>query len=306
MKKKGDFVVAQVRSFSRFYTNILGLLNQGILDSPYSLTEVRILLEIDKTKNCTAIALTDKLDIDRGYLSRILSRFESDGMIIKKDSPSDGRMALLYLTSRGKKALSMLEQKSDDQIKHLIKYLNEDERERLVDAMKYIMKSLSYGASPVKIRTYQTKDVEYIIKRHREIYKDEYGFSSEFGDYVEKYVYKFDEHHDEDKENIWIAEADGKNVGMIAIVKADDSTSQLRWFLIEPEMRGKGLGHELVKTAVDFCREKGYKHVFLWTVNILETARHIYKQHGFELTETVDNNTWTDRTIKEERWDLYL
>lgn len=164
-----------------------------------------------------------------------------------------------------------------------------------------------YDSIVFKIRSYEPKDVEYIINRHRELYDIEYGFGSEFSDYVEKYVLKFDEHHDESKENIWIAEADGKLIGMIAIVRADDSnsTAQLRWFLIEPHMRGIGLGYKLMKTAVDFCKEKNYKHVFLWTVSILEAARNLYKRFGFELTESKANESWGEH-LMEERWDLEM
>ncbi|KUO70420.1 MAG: hypothetical protein APF77_15685 [Clostridia bacterium BRH_c25] len=157
----------------------------------------------------------------------------------------------------------------------------------------------------ITIRTYKQGEAEYIINRHRELYESEYGFGSVFSDYVEKYVHKFDKHHDENKENIWIAEADGKPVGMIAIVKADELTAQLRWFLIEPDMRGFGLGYKLVKTVIDFCREKEYKHVFLLTISILEAARSLYKRFGFELTESKANDDW-GRHLTEERWDLDL
>lgn len=154
------------------------------------------------------------------------------------------------------------------------------------------------------VRTYMAEDIDYVIRRHIELYDKEYGFSSEFGEYVEKYVLKFHEHHDVTKENMWIAEEDGKLVGMIALVKVDDDNAQLRWFLIEPETRGKGLGYILVKTVINFCKENGYKHIFLWTINILGAARHIYKTYGFELTETAENNSWTRDVIFEERWDL--
>jgi N-acetylglutamate synthase-like GNAT family acetyltransferase len=166
--------------------------------------------------------------------------------------------------------------------------------------------TLPCGDGSLLIRSYRKDDVDYIIDRHRELYDKEYGFSSDFVDYVEKYVKEFDKNHDETKENIWIAEAGGKRVGMIALVKAAEDTAQLRWFLIEPEMRGKGLGHRLMKTLIDFSKEKGYKHIFLWTVDILKAARHLYKYYGFKLTETVENDVWTDDVILEERWDLEL
>lgn len=160
--------------------------------------------------------------------------------------------------------------------------------------------------SPIIIRTYQQRDINYVIGSHKKLYEEEYGFTKEFSDYVKEYVLKFHEHHDDAKENMWIAEVNGEIVGVIAVVKVDDATAQLRWFLVEPEARGKGLGHTLMKTLIDFCKENGYKHIILWTVNILEAARYLYKTYGFSLTEEVGNDTWANNSIKEERWDLYL
>ncbi|WP_434798189.1 GNAT family N-acetyltransferase [Terrisporobacter vanillatitrophus] len=162
------------------------------------------------------------------------------------------------------------------------------------------------SSNNINIRNYKSEDVDYIIKIHKKLYSREYKFSSVFSEYVEKYVKLFDQSHNENKENIWIAEIDSKPVGVIAIVEDESKSAQVRWFLIEPDMRGKGLGHKLVKTALDFCKEKNYTHVFLWTADILKAARHIYKSHGFNLTESLDNTTWTDKLVKEERWDLSL
>lgn len=158
----------------------------------------------------------------------------------------------------------------------------------------------------VAIRTYEPKDVDYVITRHRKLYEDEYKFSKAFSDYVEEYVLKFHEHYDKLKENMWIAEVNGKTAGVIALVKVYDDTAQLRWFLIEPEDRGKGLGRKLMETLIDFCKERGYKHILLWTVNTLEAARHLYGSYGFKLTESIENTSWTDDVIYEERWDLYI
>lgn len=305
MEAGNSFAIKKIRSFNRFYTDILGLLNTHILESNYSLTEVRILFEIDNTESCTANMLMDRLNIDRGYMSRILKEFESEGLISKKNSSIDGRMFFLYLTSEGKDVLSELQEKSDKQIQKLINHLNESEQEKLVESMKYISDALIDGISPICIRPYQQKDIEYIIKRHRELYETEYGFGSEFGDYVEKHVLQFNENHDKNRENIWVAEVNNRLVGVIALVKVDDFTAQLRWFLIEPEIRGRGLGHKLMKIVIDFCKEKNYRHVLLWTVSVLDAARHLYKKNGFELTETKINDTWGNR-LTEERWDLHF
>ena len=215
-------------------------------------------------------------------------------------------MIFLKLTLKGKQILSALEEKSNKQAWKLVNHLTQNQIEKLIDSMKYIENSLSITKEPFEIRTYRPDDIEYIIKRHRELYEHEYDFASLFGDYVEKYVVEFNKCYDKTKENIWIAEVNSEPVGVIAIAKLDNDTAQLRWFLIEPEMRGKGLGSKLMKIAMDFCREKNYNHVLLWTADVLKTARHIYKNYGFNLTESVDNTSWTDKLIKEERWDLYL
>lgn len=305
MEGHTDLYVSQIRSFNRFYTKLLGLLNRHILDSPYSLTEVRILLEIERVNACTANKLIDKLEVDRGYMSRVLKSFESSGLIQKKGTAADRRKLLLELTEKGKDTLAELEGRSSRQVESLIEHLDEKERQVLIQSMASIKSSLLRSINPVTIRSYRKEDLGYIIGRHRALYASEYGFSSEFSDYVEKYVLKFDEHHDPDKENIWIGEADGKPVGMIALVRIDDVTAQLRWFLIEPEMRGMGLGHMLMDTVMNFCKEKGYTHVFLWTVNILEAARALYSRFGFQLTESKANYTWNGNLL-EERWDLYM
>jgi len=305
MGEKVKDTIQQIRGFNRFYTDILGLLNRHILDSPYSLTEVRVLFEIDKIKDCTANRLMEKLHADRGYMSRILKRFETNGLIYKMNSTVDGRTVFLYLTPQGKNTLTQLEEKSGEQVQMLIGHLTDSEKEEVVKSMKRIQAALIEGVYPVMIRTYRPEDLDYIITRHREVYGAEYGFNSVFGDYVEEYVRKFNECHDSTKENIWVAEEKGKPVGVIALVRVDDNTAQLRWFLVEPEMRGRGLGHRLMRTAIGFCKEKGYKHVYLLTVDILETARHLYRHYGFNLTHTEANASW-GRKLYEERWDMFL
>ena len=305
MNKHDELIISEVRKFSRFYTNIIGLLDQSILNSAYSLTEARILFEIGNSDKCTAKDLANSLDVDRGYMSRILSSFEADGLIAKQTSTKDGRVSYLGLTPKGKAEFIMLGDRSNEQIEKLIEGLSHNEKEKLVESFRYIEKKLS-GFDEITIRDYEQKDIDFIINRHEVLYQSEFGFTAEFTDYVRIYVNKFIEHHDKERENIWIAEQDGKQVGVIAVVKEDDATAQLRWFLIETDMRGMGLGKKMVDLALDFCKEKDYKHVFLLTLSILKTARHIYSRSGFKLTETTDVDGWADYTVVQERWDLDL
>ncbi len=165
--------------------------------------------------------------------------------------------------------------------------------------------TLLNGAKPALIRTYQPADLECIVQRHTELYEREYGFGPQFVEYVEKYLLHFHENHDKNRENIWVAEVNKIQVGVIAIVKVDDTTAQLRWFLIDPEMRGRGLGNKLMETVIDFCQEKQYKRIMLWTVSVLDAARYLYQKFGFILTDSKKNYTWA-KNLMEERWDLHL
>lgn len=297
--------IAQIRSFNRFYTNVLGLLDQHILNSGYSLTEVRVLLEISKVNNCTANILVDQLKIDRSYISRIIKHLEQEELITKVQSEQDNRVNFILLTQKGRNEVSALNKKSDEQITLLIQHFNPDEVLRVLDAMKIIKNKISETINPITIRNFVMDDIDYVISRHRVLYEKEYGLTSIFGDYVEKSVHHFSQHYDNKKECMLIPEINRHPVGSIVIAKADDETAQLRYFLLEPETRGKGLGKRLVTMAVDFCREKGYKHVFLETICSLKAARHIYKNKGFRMTQSHKNETW-GKDVLEERWDLDL
>jgi len=177
MEGQENNIISEIRRFSRFYTNILGLLNKCILDSSYSLTEARILIEIYKTKECTANWLIEKLDVDRGYMSRILRKFETDELITKEKSSEDGRVIYLNLTLKGKDILRELEEKSNNQVIKIISHLDFNEKEKLVQSMKNIEKLLNEKKDDIIVRKYNDDDIDYIIKRHRELYKAEFGFS---------------------------------------------------------------------------------------------------------------------------------
>lgn len=297
--------ISQIRSFNRFYTNVLGLLDQHILDSGYSLTEVRVLLEISKINHCTANALVNKLKIDRSYMSRIIKRLDKDELITKVQSEQDNRVNFIALTKKGSGTITLLNKKSDEQIGSLIQHLNQGEVSKVLDAMEIIKSRISEVLNPITIRNFVSDDIDYVISRHQILYKEEYKLSPVFGDYVEKGLHHFAQCYDEEKECMLIPEMNGHPVGSIVIAKVDDKTAQLRYFLLEPETRGRGLGHKLVDMALDFCREKDYKHVFLETISALETARHIYASKGFRITQSHKNPTW-GKDILEERWDLDL
>ena len=297
--------ISKVRSFNRFYTNVLGLLDRHILDSGYSLTEVRVLYEISKINRCSANDLAGLLNIDRSYMSRLLKRFERDELILKSASPRDNRVSFIVLTEKGKQLIDKLNAKSDEQIGNLLTALDEKALNELQDAVEIMRSKISDAMNRVKIRPFQESDIEYVISRHKVLYDEEYSLSPVFAEYVDKIVRAFAKEYDPEKECMLIPEMHGQPVGSVAIVKINDDTAQFRYYLLEPQVRGKGVGHKLIDMALDFCREKGYKHVFLTTISALKAARHLYASKGFRLTQSAPRPDW-GRDVVEERWDLEL
>jgi DNA-binding MarR family transcriptional regulator/GNAT superfamily N-acetyltransferase len=291
----------EIRKFNRFYTNIIGLVNKTILESPYSLAEVRVLLEIDKAGECKASELIELLQIDPGYLSRMLARFKREQMLITARSLTDGRAQLLSLTDKGRMVFRNLSDASTRQIITLLENLPGSDQEELISHMKAIQAILmGQGGSSVAIRQWRPGDLGYIAHRHGVLYEKEYGLDQTFERYVLAGMVKFFEN--QAKGNIWVADFGGHIVGSIAIVDAEEETAQLRWFLIEPEFRGSGLGRQLMDIAMDYCRKREFRQVFLWTFQGLDAARHLYRSRGFVPTQVVESNTWAHRLV-EERWD---
>lgn len=297
--------ISQIRSFNRFYINVLGLLDQHILDSNYSLTEVRVLLEISKTNRCTANNLADPLKIDHSYMSRILKHLEADHLIARVQADHDKRINFIVITEKGTCTIENLNQKSDEQILKLTKNLTPTDLCHILNGMKLIKKIMSETITPITIRNFVMADIEYVISRHKNLYQNEYNLSPIFGNYVDTGVHDFVENFDADKECMLIAIVNAHPVGSIAVANVDNKTAHLRYYLLEPEVRGQGLGQRLIDKALLFCRDKNYTHVFLETISALKTARYIYKSKGFAITHTHENPAWGTNVV-EERWDLDL
>ncbi|SMC96109.1 bifunctional helix-turn-helix transcriptional regulator/GNAT family N-acetyltransferase [Sporomusa malonica] len=294
-----------IRDFNRFYTNFIGLINQNILESPYSLAEARVLLEIDKADQCTASDLTKLLQIDPGYLSRMLTRLIREKLVIKSRSETDGRAQEISLTNLGKETFKNLSDTSTQQIVNILETIPIEQQQALINYMEGIRNVLSHqSGSSITIRTGRPGDLGYIAYRHSVLYHQEYNLDPVvFERYVLGSLLKYAENQQAGE--IWIAEVNGKIAGFIGMVALDEETAQLRWFLIEPEFRGIGLGRRLLKVAMAYCNEKKYKKVLLWTFQGLDAACHLYKSFGFTATQQVENNTWKNGLL-EERWEVTL
>lgn len=292
----------EVRNFNRFYTNIIGLIDKTILDSPYSLAEARILLEIDIAGQCTASDLTKLFQIDPGYLSRILSKFAQDKFVLKSQSSTDGRAQVLSLTDKGRHIIRKLYNDSNIQASRILEKLTDEEQQNMISHMVAIRSILDKQQDKTFIiRTMKLGEAGYIAYRHSILYEKEYGLGGTFEQYVLDSLTKYIDEQPEGE--VWIAEHSGRMVGSIAIVRTEEKTAQLRWFLIEPEYRSAGLGRQLMTIAMDYCKQKKFSRVYLWTFQDLKAARHLYKSFGFRPTEQVESNGWRNGVV-EERWDM--
>ncbi|MCR4030741.1 MULTISPECIES: bifunctional helix-turn-helix transcriptional regulator/GNAT family N-acetyltransferase [Flavobacterium] len=300
---------SKIRSFNRFYTAHLDILSQHYLDSEYSLTEIRILYEISEGKIITAQKITEILNLDKGYLSRILKRFLKENLIVKIASDEDKRAFNIKLTDSGNELLSILNTKSENKIDGKIEKLNSSEKEILVNSMHTVRNLLTdnkIAREDIKYRHEITPgDIGYIIHLHGTIYSKEYNFSTDFEKYVIKTFYTFLENYSPENDRVWMAEYNNKIVGCVAIVHQPNDEAQLRWFLLDPAFRGLGIGKKLLTDAVNFCKEKQYKNVFLLTTNLQNKALEMYKLAGFELTQSEEVQEW-GLTFNEERYDLKL
>ncbi|UNK16184.1 bifunctional helix-turn-helix transcriptional regulator/GNAT family N-acetyltransferase [Paenibacillus sp. N3/727] len=299
--------VEKIRKFNRHYANILGKIDQEIYNQPFPLTEARVITEINYRNNCTATEIRENLGIDRGYMSRIVQRFEDEKIIIKKQSTEDKRQYSLYLTEEGKKIYKGLVENANRGVDKMIRNLSKNDLAKLVTSMETIESIYSkecFSYSEVFIRPFQSGDVGYVAHLHGKLYNKTYKYGQMFEYYVMKGLTEF--MIATDGGELWVAEVDGEIVGSIAITKSSDTVAQLRWFVLDENYQGMGIGKKLMETALNFCNEQNYQLVFLWTVSTLDTARYLYQKYNFRLTEEKQNEEWTGTKLIEERWDLNL
>jgi DNA-binding MarR family transcriptional regulator/GNAT superfamily N-acetyltransferase len=274
-----------VRQFNRFYTRRIGVLQEYLLASAFSLTEARILYELAHRSALTTSTLCRDLDLNSGYLSRVIAAFEKKGLVTKSASPEDARAVQLQLTSGGRAAFNKLEAASREEVAGMLGGLPESSQQQLVDAMKQIQGLLGEGESGYVLRDPQPGDMGWVVHRHGALYAQEYGWNMEFEALVAGIVAKYSQDFDRACDRCWIAERDGKVVGSVFVVRHDEQTAKLRLLYVEPSARGLGIGRRLVEECMRFARLVGYKRMVLWTNSVLTDARRIYERAGFELVE---------------------
>jgi DNA-binding MarR family transcriptional regulator/N-acetylglutamate synthase-like GNAT family acetyltransferase len=307
--REGDLnkFVGRVRGFNRFYTRQIGLLNEGLYGSRFSLTEVRVLFELCRRKETTATVVRSELGLDAGYLSRMLQRFEKGRLIQRRPSNNDGRQHLLSLTAQGRKAFAPLNARATSEVALMLNKLTVSRQQHLVEAMSAVQEILSDPErdSPCVLRRHRPGDMGWVVFRHGQFYNREYGYDERYEALVARIVASFIQHYDPKRERCWIAEKGQDAVGCIFLVKKTKTLAQLRLLFVEPSARGLGLGTLLVNECVRFASEAGYRKIVLWTQSELYAARHIYKKAGFRLVHKKRHRLWGPEQVGET-WELVL
>ncbi|MEV1050837.1 helix-turn-helix domain-containing GNAT family N-acetyltransferase [Streptomyces sp. NPDC059017] len=306
--------IQEIRAFNRFYTNLIGALDYGKhLYTPYTLTESRVLYELAHAPRTDAADLRLELSLDAGYLSRLLGKFERDGLVERAPSEEDSRRQRITLTPRGREATALLDERSREAVGRLLADVPAVEQPRLTEAMRTVRDILGevrpdrqgHGEGPM-LRDPVPGELGWIVQRHGALYAAEYGWNADFEGLVARIVADFAQDHDPHLERVWIAELDGRPVGSVMCVRDEaPATARLRLLLVEPEARGHRLGERLVGAVVDFARDVGYRELVLWTNDVLTAARSIYQRAGFTLVAEQPHRSYGADLVGQD-WRLPL
>ena len=299
--------VAAVRAFNRLYTRKLGVLDQQLFESPYSLTEARVLYELADRPGRSAKEIGTDLGLDTGYLSRIVHGFTEKGLISRKASPTDRRQYQLSLTAKGRLAMGRLNRGSHDHVQAMLTALG-PQADRLVQAMatiEHLLGETDHTKPAATLRSPRPGDMGWVVQSHGAIYAADYGFDSSFEGLVADIVANFIASFDASRERCWIADLNGAPVGSLFLVRASDDVAKLRLMLIDPSGRGQGLGGRMVAEAIGFARQCGYRKITLWTQSNLGAARKVYQQAGFALIASEPHRSFGQNLIGET-WELVV
>ncbi|WP_027057512.1 bifunctional helix-turn-helix transcriptional regulator/GNAT family N-acetyltransferase [Mesorhizobium loti] len=301
-------LIDAVRAFNRFYTRQIGLLDEGLLKSAFSLTEARVLYELAQLDGLTATDLGRDLGLDAGYVSRLLKKFERLHLIARSTLVSDARQSSIALTPAGRTAFAPLNKDSHDQVAALLDRLPASEQDRLVKSMRTVQALLGESAEPripYLLRPLQVGDIGWITRRQGMLYAQDYGWDETYEALVAEILAAFVKSFDPKWERSWIAERNGEVVGSVFVVRKSEQVAKLRLLYVEPSARGLGIGKRLVEECIGFARAKGYKTLTLWTNDILTAARHIYQVAGFKLIEEEAHHSF-GKDLVGQTWDLEL
>ncbi len=299
--------VERVREFNRGWTEVLGLLDQGLLETEHSLAEARVLFELAQRPSWERLELRQRLGMDASFLTRVLGRLEHKDLVALSASPTDRRALVVALTQAGRAAFDDLDRRSAEQVAEMLVRLTPEQQSTLIEAMTVVSQLLRPPATErgSVIRGLQPGDLGWVVGRHGAAYWDEFGWNLEFEALVARIVADYHSHLAPGRENAWIAEMDGARAGCVFCCQRDADTAQLRILLVERWARGFGVGRRLVDECVSFARAAGYSKMMLWTNDVLVSARRIYEAVGFELVEEEEHHSF-GHDLVGQNWEMDL
>lgn len=309
--QRNERAVQAVRRFTRFYTAALGTLEEGLLRSPLSLPEARLLYEIASGEQPTATEIAHRLRLDLGYVSRLVSRLEERKLIRRKASVRDARQSLIGLTAAGRRMFATLDRRSSDQVQAMLEPLTDEEQGALVRSMGAIEGILGGEApearKPFVLRTHRPGDMGWVTWRQALLYAREYGWDERYEALAARIVADFIEQYEPERERCWIAERDGEPVGCVFLVRdrTGEGTARLRLLHVEAAARGLGLGRALVRQCTEYARQARYRRIVLWTNSVLTAARHLYEGEGYRLVEEEERENF-GKKLTSQVWELTL
>jgi DNA-binding MarR family transcriptional regulator/GNAT superfamily N-acetyltransferase len=299
--------IARVRSFNRGWTEVLGLLDKGLLATEYSLVEARVIFELAQRHRWERLELRKRLGLDASFLTRVLRRLQVEGLVVSTPSEADGRALDLSLTDAGRQAFHVLDRRSSEQIRELLRDLSADQVAQMVESMAVVSTLIgpSRDEPQIDVRGLAAGDLGWVVKRHGEIYFDEYGWNIDFEALVARVVADYQDNLRVGRENAWVTQVEGARAGCVFCCERDPDTAQLRLLLVEPWARGLGIGTMLVDACTSFARRAGYPKMMLWTNDVLVSARRIYEAAGFVLVEEEPHRSFGHDLIGQN-WELDL
>jgi DNA-binding MarR family transcriptional regulator/N-acetylglutamate synthase-like GNAT family acetyltransferase len=295
--------VGAVRAFNRFYTARIGVLGDGLLRTPHSLTEARVLYELGQREVTEVADLRREMGIDAGFLSRLLARLHRNGLVARERSTDDARRQRLRLTEEGSAAFAELDRRSADEVGAVLDALSEDDQRRLVGSMDAVREVLTQAPATTGfvLRGPRPGDLGWIVQRHGALYAQQYRWDESFEALVAQIVARYARDHDPRREAAWIAEVDGEPAGCVLCVRREEDVAQLRLLLVDPRARGRGIGGRLIEECLRFAQRAGYQRITLWTNDVLHEARRLYERAGFELVESAPHHSF-GHDLVEQTW----
>jgi DNA-binding MarR family transcriptional regulator/GNAT superfamily N-acetyltransferase len=305
LKNVPEQITRQIRDFNRFYIGFIGAVNKSVQNSPFSLAEARVLYEIKHNEAPTASSINVQLDLDPGYLSRIIRRFEQEKHLEKERSPSDGRAFVLRLTAQGERILTALEKAADKSTAELLAPLTKSDVYGLLRSMDTIRSILTADPQSTEVRPVKPGELGIVVSQSMDFYMNEMGLDQSFELFLFERMSRFMKNKERERSEGWVVDHNGSIVGSIFVDREDSKSAKIAGLLLQPEFRKMGLARKLMDEALAFCRENLYQRVYIMSFPELRDARRLYEYYGFSPTEEETKNAW-GKEITLERWDCIL